>query len=170
MTARTAPAVVLLLAGLALCAAALPLSAQQYRGFGRLEFGQAEIHRASGTGPWAALRIGRRLGTGDVARLELGASTSGADEGFLTLELGAELRLTVGRAALFVGPGAGLLIEPEFAGPVFRLAAGAELRVADRAALRAGAQAGRHGGTRGPNLVFAGIELRRAGRRAAAVS
>lgn len=156
ITARAALALVLTLS----TAAPLRLGAQQYRGFGRLEAGRAEIHRPSGTAAVAALRIGRRLGAGDVARFELGATTSRADEGFLTLELGLELRLPLGPAALFVGPGAGLLLEPEFGGPVVRVAAGVELRVTDRTALRAGAQSGRHGGTPGPNLVFVGIELR----------
>ena len=169
MIARTTASSTATLGATLLLLAPAAIHAQQYRGFGRLEVGRAEIHRASSTGPVTGLRIGRRVGPADLARFELGATTSRADEGYLTLELGLELRLPLGPAALFVGPGAGVLVEPEFGGSLLRVAAGLELRVAQRAALRVGFQTARHGGTPGPDLVFAGIELRRAVRRPAPV-
>lgn len=71
----------------------LPVLAQQEPArFLRFEVGQADIHRGSSTGGAVALRIGRRLERSGAARLDLGASYSGADEGFVTLEVGVELR------------------------------------------------------------------------------
>lgn len=132
--------------------------------FIRFEAGRAEIHRASSTGVALALRAGRRIDRQGVARLDLGASYSGADEGYWTVEVGGELRL-LARSHLtpVAGVGIGLLLEPEFSGEVIRATLAFDVKVGSRAAVRLGAQLGTHGGARGPNVLFGGIELR--GRR-----
>jgi hypothetical protein len=62
-----------------------------------------------------------------------------------------------------VGVGLGLLTEPEFTGEIIRGTLALELEVSNRLALRVGGQLGRHGGQRGPHVLFGGLELR--GRR-----
>ena len=141
---------------------ATALNAQdQPRGFLRLEAGRAEIHRASSTGIAVAFRIGRRLEPRGLARVELGASYSAADEGYRTVEVGAEVRPLAGaRLTPVAGVGAGLLLEPEFTGEVIRATVAIDIVIAPRAGLRLGAQVGEHGGARGPTVFFGGLELR----------
>jgi hypothetical protein len=137
---------------------------QQRRGFWRIEAGRADIHRASSTGMVAALRLGRRADSLGVLRIDLGASYSGADEGYLTVEFGAEVRpLARARVTPVLGVGVGLLSEPEFTGEIVRGTLALEVEVASGVAVRLGGQLGRHGGQRGPNVLFGGLELR--GRR-----
>jgi len=138
------------------------LTAQQEpRSFVRLEVGRAEIHRASSTGAIIGLHLGRRADAAGIARLELGASYSGADEGYVALEVGGELRpLAKGRITPLLGVGAGVLLEPEFSGEMVRGTLALEAEVSVRVALRLGAQLGQHGGARGPNTIFIGIETR----------
>jgi hypothetical protein len=132
--------------------------------FIRVELGQAEIHRPSGTGAEVALRVGRRLEPSGLARVDLGTSYSGADEGYVTLDVGLELRpLAATRGTPVVGVGAGLLVEPEFSGTVLRAGVALEVEVTIRTALRVGYQAAGHGGEMGPRVWFVGLE-RRGGR------
>lgn len=132
------------------------------RSFLRVEAGRADIHRSSSTGVMFTLRLARRIDRGGIARLEVGASYSAADEGYLTLEMGGELRpFTSGPLTPVVGVGIGLLTEPEFTGELVRGTLALEIQVSPRTAVRLGAQVGQHGGARGPNAYFGAVEVRR---------
>jgi hypothetical protein len=135
--------------------------AQEPARFVRIESGQSEIHRPSRTGAAVALRAGRPLERTGVVRVELGATVSGADEGYVTAELGLELRpFAAARVTPVVGAGAGILAEPEFSGSVLRGTVAVEVELTTRTAARVGYQAAGHGGERGPNVWFVGFEVR----------
>ena len=111
--------------------------------------------------PGIGLRLGRRADAEGIARLELGASYSGADEGYVALDVGGELRpLAKGRFTPIVGVGVGVLGEPDLTGEMLRGTLALEVEVSVRVAIRLGAQLGQHGGARGPNTIFIGIESR----------
>ena len=133
--------------------------------FVRLEVGRAEIHRASSSGAAVALRVGSTVRRSGTVRMDLGASYSGADLAYLTLEAGVELRpLPAARLTPVARVGAGLLAEKGFGGPVLCLGVALEAELSARTALRLGYQLAEHGGARGPNVWFAGLEAR-LGRR-----
>ncbi len=139
----------------------LLLGQQDRRSFVRIEAGRAEIHDPSSSGAAVALHLGRKADREGVVRWDLGASYSAADEGYFTLEFGAEVRpFAHAFITPVVGVGAGLLTEPEFTGQIIRATLALEAELSEVLALRLGGQIGGHGGERGPHLVFGGLEFR----------
>jgi hypothetical protein len=128
--------------------------------FLRPEVGKAKIHDSPDDGAWGALRIGRHLESRGYARLDVGLSYSSADEGFVALEIGLEVRPSPGEIATPVlGGGVGFLTEPEFGGGVLRVVGGLDVKIGRKVGLRLGLQLGRHGGVTGPHVIFAGLEF-----------
>ena len=127
----------------------------------RVEVGRAEIHRSESTGWVAGLRLGRDLGAKRNLRVEGGIVASAADEDFIALDTSLELR-PVPKAAVspFVGAAAGLMVEPEYGGTVFRAGAGFDLNFTARNCLRLSLYRGTHGGAGGPHLITVGLGLR----------
>ena len=125
------------------------------------EFGRADIHAQKAEGSWLAIRLGRRLDSSGYAWLDLGFTTSSADGGFGTLELGVELQLfPLSVVTPLLGFGAGIFGESDFSGGMVRFTLGVDARLQRHISVRAGIQRGWHGGAPGPNVIFGGIELR----------
>lgn len=94
-------------------------------------------------------------------RLDLGLSLSLADEGFLSLDAGLELRPTPrSRVTPFAGARAGLIAESEYAGTVFQGGAGVDFNPGHSIGLRFAIYRGTHGGASGPHLITGGVEFR----------
>lgn len=90
----------------------------------RLEGGRTEIHRATSTGGLLGAVLGRGIGEGHV-QIELGLAGGDADEGFLVLSAGPELRLFPhGRITPVGAVQVGLLAEPEYVGAAASVGAG----------------------------------------------
>jgi hypothetical protein len=125
------------------------------------EFGRADIHDREAEGNWLAVRVGRRLDASGYARLGLGYTTSSADGGFGTLELGIELQpLPRTVVTPFLGLGAGFLGESDFFGTMVRVTLGVDVRLQRHISIRGGIQRGSHGGEPGPNVIFGGVDFR----------
>ena len=125
----------------------------------RLEAGQTDIHRATSSGGLLGAVLGRRIGDGHV-RLELGLAGGSADEGFVLLSGGPELRLFPhGRITPVGAVRVGLLAEPEHLGAAASVGAGLLVRPAPMLALRGAVTRGTHDGTRGPHAIVLGVEV-----------
>lgn len=128
-----------------------------------VEVGHAVVHRSTGSGVLAGLRLSRSLPGIDQVRLVTRAHASSADEDFLALDGGAELSLLPrARVRPLLGFGAGLLLEPEYSGPVLSVRAGVQARVSRSLTLGILLQRGRHGGERGPDLLSMALEYQAA--------
>lgn len=126
-----------------------------------VEFGHAVVHRSTGTGVLVGLRLNRSLPGIDHVRLATRAYASPADESFLVLDAGAELApLPRARVRPLLGLGAGLLVEPEYVGPVLSGTAGVQAQLSRSVTFGVHLQRGRHGGERGPDLLFLALEYR----------
>jgi hypothetical protein len=135
-----------------------PAQAQQDRTkLLRFEAGYSRNHDGSDNFIGGAVRVGLSR-AGDRYRYEAGVITGVP---YLGLDVGVEMRAS---PEAKVGPlaraGGGLLLEDGFTGPFVRAGGGVEVRLSPRAAFRATAQAGYHGGAMGPHSVYVGLDYR----------
>lgn len=125
----------------------------------RLEAGQTDIHRGTAAGGIMGAVFGRAMGEGHV-QIELGLAVGSADEGFLTVSAGPELRLFPnGRITPIGAVRVALLAEPEYVGAGASVGAGLLVRPAPELAFRGAITRGTHGGRRGPNAIVLGVEV-----------
>ena len=125
----------------------------------RLEAARTEIHRAPSTGGLLGAVVGRRIGDGRL-RMEVALAGGSADEGFMLLSAGPELRLFPHSRITPVGAvRVGLLAEPEYFGAAASVAAGLLVRPATGLALRGAVTRGTHGGQPGPHAIVLGVEV-----------
>ena len=128
--------------------------------FFRVDVGSAQIHTWDAREFWLALRGGRSLDSSGGSRLGAGLTYSSSGEGFMTAELDFEvLLLPTGVVTPVLGAGLGLLIEPEWGGPVFDAWGGLAVRMTHMLSLRAVYQFGVHGGKAGPEGFLMGVEV-----------
>jgi hypothetical protein len=127
----------------------------------RGELGQVEIHHAERRSMGFGLRLGRNFDRQGFACLDLGLSVSTADEAYLSLDAGVELRpMPRSRVTPFLGARAGFIGESEFSGIVLQGGAGLHCTLTPRAGLRLAIYRGTHGGQMGPHLLTGGVEVR----------
>jgi hypothetical protein len=120
------------------------------------EAGYGRIHDDD-SAPVGALRVFRRLARSDVLRVQLGAALSS----YGAIDAGVEARLCPScRVSPVLGAGAGLMLEDDYGGAVFRASAGVEAVLARNLVLRAMVQAGVHDGQAGPHLATVGVGWR----------
>ncbi|MBW3554061.1 MAG: hypothetical protein KY466_11145 [Gemmatimonadetes bacterium] len=125
----------------------------------RLEGGQTEIHRGTAAGGILGAVFGRAIGEGHV-QIELGLAAGSADEGFLALTAGPELRLFPhGRITPIGTVQVGLLAEAEYVGAGASVGAGLLVRPTPALAFRGAVTRGTHGGQRGPHAIVLGVEV-----------
>lgn len=130
-----------------------------------LEAGSAEIHQPGLASGVLGVGVDRRVGSG-LLRLQLRLRVSRADEGYVSLGAGPELRLLPDHwitpiAALH----GGFLVEPEYAGTAAEVSGGLLLSPGGGLGVRATLSRGTHGGRMGPNSLLLAVELGLGSRR-----
>jgi hypothetical protein len=124
--------------------------------FFRVEAGYSSNHGGTDTGLGGALRFGI-IGT-SVGRLEAGLI---AGIPYAGLDAGIEVRLPRrAPVGILLRWGGGLLVEDGFFGVYGRAGGGVEVDVSPRVAVRGMWQAGYHGGSGGPHLMYFGVDYR----------
>jgi len=135
----------------------------------RVEAGSAAVHRFvdKPEGLAGGIRFARAW-KGDRIRFDAGVLGSNADQGFLLVDFGGELRFlgADARIAPFVGGSVGVLAEPVYGHDRARRAGGGlEVRLGPNRLLRVAAYAGGHNArARGPHLIVVGYSQRLGGR------
>lgn len=124
-----------------------------------LEAGSAEIHQPGVDGGVLGVGVDRRVGSG-LLRLQLRLRGSRADEGYVSLTAGPELRLLPDRwITPILAVHGGFLVEPEYSGPAAEISGGLLLIPGRGLGVRATLSRGTHGGSTGPHALLLGVEL-----------